>query len=101
MNDRPVQIIKWDKSENQTSNGTPVNHPVYIEGDRLTKLPYIRVFLAQLSTILPADSPSWGIQGEIRFQGKTRVISKGFDFSHDYYKLSQNDWDDIKKVALP
>jgi hypothetical protein len=101
MNDKPVQVIKWDKPDNQTSNGTHIDHPFYIEGDRLTQLHCIRVILTQISTILPIVSPSWGIQGEIRFQGKTRIVSRGFDFNHDYYKLSQNDWDEVKKAALP
>jgi len=100
LNDKPVQVIKWDKPENQTSNGSPMNHPFYLESDQWMPFP-IRVILAQMQATLPINTPFWGVQGELRLKGHTKILNRSFDFSKDNYTLSQADWDDLRKNAMP
>lgn len=100
-NDKPVEVVSWNKPDNYASNGVSMGQVVILVGDQL--LPFnVHVLLAKIKSPLPETSPSWGATGELRFRSdKENIEKKQFDFKHDRYSLSSQDWDDLRKYVAP
>lgn len=100
-NDKPIQSVDWEAPKNYASNGVPMPDSFVLQGDQLTPFS-VPVLLAQISKAsLPDTSPIWGAAGELRFRGDRRIEKRVFDFRNDRYRLSDADWNDLRKNAFP